>query len=85
MLKYKSFLVSELLTRGVKLIGSTNTALRCYEANIDFQVRFMADTNLVGCGWVELPPKRYTIKSADTKSTACQIEVSLICHFFSLS
>lgn len=32
-----------------------------YEANIDPEVKFMAQTGIVGCGWVEIPPGKATI------------------------
>lgn len=46
--------------------------IQCFEANIDFEIRFMVDIDLVGCGWVELPSMKYTKKK---KTTLCQIEV----------
>ena len=30
-----------------------------YEANIDFEVRFMVDANVVGCNWITLPKGKY--------------------------
>lgn len=47
----------------------------CYffEANIDFEIRFMTDLNLVGCCWVEVPAKMYQL--IKQKETNCQIEV----------
>lgn len=29
-----------------------------YEANIDPEVKFMAQTGIVGCGWIEIPPNK---------------------------
>ena len=75
MLEVK-FLVRQALSRGVSLSpGQPLTSLACFEANIDFEVRFMVDTNLVGCGWVELPAKKYRIYNDRAKTTLCQIEV----------
>nr|BAJ78732.1 DNA polymerase delta catalytic subunit [Metriocampa sp. 44] len=64
-----------------------------YEANIDFETRFMVDMSLVGCSWVRLPPKTYQVRSQNPplnstihKSVSrCQIEVDiaydkLICY-----
>jgi DNA polymerase delta subunit 1 len=34
-----------------------------FEANIDFEVRFMVDTGVVGCNWVELPAGKYTLRN----------------------
>lgn len=48
--------------------------IQCFEANIDFEIRFMVDVDLVGCGWVELPSMKYNTKK---KTTLCQIEVCI--------
>ena len=29
--------------------------IQAFEANIDFEIRFMADAHIVGCNWLELP------------------------------
>ncbi|CAI8054471.1 DNA polymerase delta catalytic subunit [Geodia barretti] len=34
-----------------------------YEANIDFEVRFMVDTGVVGCSWIELPAGKYRFRN----------------------
>lgn len=39
--------------------------LQCYapyEANIDFETRFMVDINMTGCCWIELPPGKYLMR-----------------------
>jgi DNA polymerase delta subunit 1 len=41
-----------------------NTPWRFYETNIDFEIRFMADTKTVGCSWIELPATKHTIRKA---------------------
>ncbi|XP_065070198.1 DNA polymerase delta catalytic subunit-like [Rhopilema esculentum] len=56
-----------------------------FESNIDFEVRFMVDSNIVGCNWIELPPKSYRIREASkstsrgglTPTSHCQIEVDV--------
>ncbi|XP_049866622.1 DNA polymerase delta catalytic subunit [Pectinophora gossypiella] len=56
-----------------------------YESNIDFDIRFMVDTNVVGCSWIELPTGKWTIRSKDTKikpETRCQIEVDVAWNVF---
>ena len=35
---------------------------RFFEANIDFDIRFMADTKVVGCNWIELPKTKYRVR-----------------------
>ncbi|XP_058715720.1 DNA polymerase delta catalytic subunit [Poecile atricapillus] len=44
-----------------------------YEANIDFEIRFMADSGLVGCSWVELPPGSFRWRG-DPRLSLCQLE-----------
>src|SRR5204863_3492414 len=33
--------------------------IQCFESNIDFDIRFMVDTEVVGCNWIELPAGNY--------------------------
>lgn len=38
---------------------------QCYapfEANIDFETRFMVDVNMTGCCWIELPAGKYLMR-----------------------
>ncbi|XP_055902016.1 DNA polymerase delta catalytic subunit [Eupeodes corollae] len=53
---------------------------RAYESNIDFDIRFMVDTGVVGCSWIELPAGSWRLRSRDTKpipESRCQIEVDV--------
>eukprot|EP00794_Sanderia_malayensis_P008104 gene8104-8972_t len=51
---------------------------KTFESNIDFEVRFMVDANIVGCNWIELPAGSYTKRSNDSsKASNCQIEVDV--------
>lgn len=62
--------------------------VRCYptfESNIVFTLRYMIDAKMVGCGWIEIPPMKYTVKNGDDKISKCQIEVDVnfkdvVCH-----
>merc|ERR1719219_175197 len=45
-----------------------------YEANIDFEIRFMADTKVVGCNWIELPAGSWTMRTGSSKVTRSQME-----------
>ncbi len=60
---------------------STNIPYRAYEANIDFEIRFMADTKVVGCNWIELPKGKYRLRTksggVEAPATRCQIEVDV--------
>uniref|UniRef100_A0AC35U244 DNA polymerase n=1 Tax=Rhabditophanes sp. KR3021 TaxID=114890 RepID=A0AC35U244_9BILA len=58
------------------IMGNGHTPeLNVFESNIDYEIRFMADINLVGCGWIELPEKKYT--HTKVKQSDCQIEVDI--------
>ncbi|XP_018336700.1 DNA polymerase delta catalytic subunit isoform X2 [Agrilus planipennis] len=48
-----------------------------YEANIDIDLRFMVDTKVLGCTWIELPAGKWFRRTEHTErpiSSACQIE-----------
>uniref|UniRef100_A0A2P2I4Q3 DNA polymerase n=1 Tax=Hirondellea gigas TaxID=1518452 RepID=A0A2P2I4Q3_9CRUS len=53
-----------------------------YESNVDFEVRFMVDTRLVGCCWVELPAARYVVRRSWETVTRCQVEVDVAWNEF---
>ncbi|XP_055374133.1 DNA polymerase delta catalytic subunit [Condylostylus longicornis] len=53
---------------------------RAYETNIDFDIRFMVDTDVVGCSWIELPAGNYKMRTKSSKphpESRCQIEVDV--------
>ena len=31
------------------------SVFECYETNVEFNLRFMVDTSVIGCNWIELP------------------------------
>jgi DNA polymerase delta subunit 1 len=43
------------------------STIKAFEANIDFEIRFMADVNIVGCNWLELPPGAWTERNRSNK------------------
>jgi hypothetical protein len=45
--------------REVNFRDFNNISYAAFESNIDFEIRFMADTKVVGCNWIELPPKKH--------------------------
>ncbi|XP_059054186.1 DNA polymerase delta catalytic subunit [Achroia grisella] len=56
-----------------------------YETNIDFDVRFMVDTDVVGCSWIELPVGKWLLRSKTTTmkpESRCQIEVDVAWNEF---
>nr|XP_019534411.2 DNA polymerase delta catalytic subunit [Aedes albopictus] len=58
---------------------------RVYESNIDFDIRFMVDTGVVGCSWIELPAgtwRRRQKGKTPAPETRCQIEVDVAYNNF---
>ncbi|CAG9585614.1 unnamed protein product [Danaus chrysippus] len=56
-----------------------------YETNIDFDIRFMVDTSVVGCSWIELPPAKWSLRTKDNSlkpESRCQIEVDVAWNQF---
>ncbi|MEE6482709.1 hypothetical protein FKM82_013321 [Ascaphus truei] len=50
-----------LLEQGLHC-GTSIHSYQAYEANIDFEIRFMVDNDIVGCNWIELPPGKYRLR-----------------------
>lgn len=54
---------------------------RPFESNIDFDIRFMVDTSVVGCSWIELPPGKWKIRGKHNhylpQTSRCQLEVDV--------
>jgi DNA polymerase delta subunit 1 len=59
---------------GIELMGKMYQ-LRTYEANIDFEIRFMVDAHISGCCWIEVPAHTYQIIKPDRMISRCQLEV----------
>nr|XP_018906217.1 PREDICTED: DNA polymerase delta catalytic subunit isoform X1 [Bemisia tabaci] len=59
-----------------------NHAYKAFESNIDFDIRFMVDKNIVGCSWVELGKGTWQRRPhSDLRVTSrCQIEVDVSCE-----
>ncbi|XP_052225251.1 DNA polymerase delta catalytic subunit-like [Dreissena polymorpha] len=76
-----------LLEQGFNCPGYGQYALQGYETNIDFEIRFMVDSNVVGCNWIELPAGKYHLREKENSSVGdasrqplksrCQIEVDI--------
>nr|BAJ78743.1 DNA polymerase delta catalytic subunit [Phraortes illepidus] len=50
---------------------------QAYETNIDFDIRFMVDADLVGCSWVELPVGKWYLRGHNEHVSRCQLEVDV--------
>lgn len=76
------FLGRRVFTNGVNLTrGGQIESLSCFETNIDFEIRFMADHDLVGCSWITLPSKKYRLVTGKEMISRCQFEVCF-CSIF---
>ncbi|XP_014486988.1 PREDICTED: DNA polymerase delta catalytic subunit isoform X2 [Dinoponera quadriceps] len=58
-----------------------NHHYKAFESNIDFDIRFMVDTSVVGCSWIELTPKTWKLRGQYGHelelTTRCQLEVDV--------
>merc|ERR1719450_1924461 len=72
-----------LMEKGeVKVPGIGDFIGRPFEANIDFEIRFMADSQVVGCNWIELPAGSWSLRDSKKKgdqgyTSRSQLEVDI--------
>jgi DNA polymerase delta subunit 1 len=76
-----------LLENGIKVAPYGLRAYSAYESNIDFEIRFMIDTKVVGCNWIECPGGLYRLRrpsftedpsaSKCPPVSQCQIELDI--------
>ncbi|CAA9995913.1 unnamed protein product [Nesidiocoris tenuis] len=77
-----------LIAAGKRLLEKSNVfdaypnhIYSIFEANIDFDIRFMVDCGITGCNWIELPPTTWTRRAQSgnmpRKTSRCQIEVDV--------
>uniref|UniRef100_A0A2C9M9B8 DNA polymerase n=1 Tax=Biomphalaria glabrata TaxID=6526 RepID=A0A2C9M9B8_BIOGL len=75
-----------LLEQGIQIPGYSHHGFQTYESNIDFEIRFMVDANVVGCNWIELPADKYSIRDKHKAvqhtsdmviASRCQLEVDI--------
>ncbi|KAM6904983.1 DNA polymerase delta catalytic subunit [Xenentodon cancila] len=76
-----------LLEQGFKFGPFPIQNYQTYEANIDFEIRFMVDSDVVGCCWIELPKSKYRVREEKSpgemdsesvgKVSLCQYEVDV--------
>lgn len=67
-----------ILERGLAVEGYGVNYHQCYEANMPFVLRFMIDTDIVGCNWLELPPGSYAVRPRSRQMTSAQYEVDVV-------
>ncbi|KAI0559908.1 DNA-directed DNA polymerase [Gracilaria domingensis] len=51
--------------------------LLTFESTLDYALRFMIETDLVGCSWLTIPPKKYKILPSDKCESRLQIEIDV--------
>ncbi|ELW69129.1 DNA polymerase delta catalytic subunit [Tupaia chinensis] len=66
-----------LLEQGIRVAGLGTPSFAPYEANVDFEIRFMVDADIVGCNWLELPAGKYFLRTQG-KATLCQLEADVL-------
>ncbi|KAM5131970.1 DNA polymerase delta catalytic subunit [Mantella aurantiaca] len=76
-----------LLEQGLRVDSFPTHSYQAYEANIDFEIRFMVDNDIVGCNWIELPAGKYRIrkespgeelaKDSPSKVSLAQLEIDI--------
>ncbi|XP_060591908.1 DNA polymerase delta catalytic subunit-like isoform X2 [Ruditapes philippinarum] len=76
-----------LLEQGFNCPGYGQYGFQSYESNIDFEIRFMVDSNVVGCNWIEVPAGKYSLRDKENSNQSdakrpplksrCQIELDV--------
>ncbi|KAF5917171.1 hypothetical protein HPG69_014104 [Diceros bicornis minor] len=67
-----------LLEQGIRVAGLGTPSFAPYEANVDFEIRFMVDRDIVGCNWLELPAEKYILRPKGKATTLCQLEADVL-------
>lgn len=67
----------EVGSLGVYFPGQTDRGYSLFEANIEYEIRFMVDNKVYGCSWVELPPGTYKLRDQKEFQSYCQIECDI--------
>ena len=70
-------LIKEILEGGFEFSGLRSQSLQTFESNIDFEIRFMTDMNIVGCNWIEINRGQYKILSGKNCMSSCQLEIDV--------
>ncbi|KAL7076229.1 hypothetical protein ACQ4LE_004584 [Meloidogyne hapla] len=74
------YLIDKMLAS--EMVDSKRTeSCHAYESNLDYEVCFMADLGIVGCGWLECPSGKYDIVPENKQTTNSQFEVMISVDF----
>ncbi|XP_030845112.1 DNA polymerase delta catalytic subunit isoform X2 [Strongylocentrotus purpuratus] len=68
-----------LLEAGLSVPPYPHRGYQTYESNIDFEIRFMVDADVVGCNWIEVPAGTYRVRSSSghAPTSVSQIEIDV--------
>ncbi|XP_074660043.1 DNA polymerase delta catalytic subunit-like [Tubulanus polymorphus] len=75
-----------IMESGFQIPDYGHQAFSVYECDIAYVVRFMVDTNVVGCNWIEIPKGKYKLREQQTTTSSsndrafvsrCQIELDV--------
>ncbi|KAI8481510.1 DNA polymerase delta catalytic subunit [Branchiostoma belcheri] len=67
-----------LLEQGFSCPGYGLHGYQSFESNVDFEIRFMVDTEVIGCNWIELPPGKYRVRDPkSSRKSLAQMEVDV--------
>lgn len=76
--------LAQLLERGDVDFGRYERArYLTFEASVDFLLRFMIETNMYGCSWIELPSDKCQFPKKQTSHMQFEVDIhytDLICH-----
>ncbi|CAH8509462.1 unnamed protein product [Schistosoma turkestanicum] len=56
-----------ILDNGISFADYSLQSYPAFEANIDFEIRFMTDTQMTGCSWIEAPANQYYLRDSTYK------------------
>uniref|UniRef100_A0A915LIW1 DNA polymerase delta catalytic subunit n=1 Tax=Meloidogyne javanica TaxID=6303 RepID=A0A915LIW1_MELJA len=74
------YLIDKMLA--LESVDSKRTeSCHAFESNLDYEVCFMADLGIVGCGWIECPSGKYDIVPENKQTTCSQFEVKISVDF----
>ena len=72
-------MVKRILESGIEFPGYGLQGYPTFESNIDFEIRFMADFNITGCNWIEIPSGVYKLRDKNEYMSRCQLEIDVQC------
>uniref|UniRef100_UPI00358E14AD DNA polymerase delta catalytic subunit isoform X1 n=1 Tax=Myxine glutinosa TaxID=7769 RepID=UPI00358E14AD len=67
-----------LLEEGLKVGPLPLHSYQAYESNVEFEIRFMVDRDVVGCNWIELPAGKYQLRQENDMDKTAKISLAQI-------